>query len=58
MAATGRKDWFPSKHSTICSIHFENTSFIEGKKLRLLKKTAFPTIDILKLIDNDDEVSE
>ncbi|XP_063544482.1 uncharacterized protein LOC134752724 isoform X1 [Cydia strobilella] len=57
IAATGRKDWFPTKHSTICSIHFENTCFIEGKKLRLLKKTAFPTIDILKLIDNDDEVN-
>ncbi|XP_063544797.1 uncharacterized protein LOC134752948 isoform X3 [Cydia strobilella] len=55
IASTGRKDWFPTKHSTICSIHFENTCFIEGKKLRLLKKTACPTIDILKLIDNDDE---
>ncbi|XP_063631406.1 uncharacterized protein LOC134802695 isoform X2 [Cydia splendana] len=57
IAATGRKDWFPTKHSTICSIHFDNTSFIEGKKLRLLKKTAYPTVNILKLIENDDEVN-
>ncbi|XP_063391511.1 uncharacterized protein LOC134677023 isoform X2 [Cydia fagiglandana] len=54
IAATGRKDWFPTKHSTICSIHFDNTSFIEGKKLRLLKKTAYPTVNILKLIENDE----
>ncbi|XP_028167728.1 THAP domain-containing protein 1-like isoform X2 [Ostrinia furnacalis] len=57
IAATGRKDWFPTKHSTICSIHFESTCFIDpSKKKRLLKKTSCPTIHILKRIDNDDEV--
>ncbi|XP_073946371.1 uncharacterized protein isoform X2 [Choristoneura fumiferana] len=55
IAATGRKNWVPSKYSTICSIHFEDSCFIKKKKIRTMKKTAYPTIHILKFIDNEDE---
>ena len=53
--ATGNKEWYPTKHSTICSLHFEEASFVEGKKLRKLRKLAIPTIDVLKI--TPDEVS-
>lgn len=53
--AMGNKDWFPTKHSTICSVHFEEASFVEGKKQRILTKAAYPTVDVLKI--TTDEVS-
>ncbi|XP_045494395.1 THAP domain-containing protein 1-like [Colias croceus] len=56
--ATGHNDWFPTKYSTICSKHFSEASFVKGKKLRLLKKTAYPTIDILKTIIDEEDTNE
>ncbi|KAJ8705679.1 hypothetical protein PYW08_012725 [Mythimna loreyi] len=47
--ATGNKDWSPTKHSTICSKHFEEASFVEGKKQRILANAAYPTVDVLKI---------
>ncbi|CAG4954241.1 unnamed protein product [Colias eurytheme] len=32
--ATGRKNWFPTKHSLICSIHFHEDSFTGPSKFR------------------------
>ncbi|CAG4915114.1 unnamed protein product [Colias eurytheme] len=56
--ATGHNNWFPTKFSTICSKHFSESSFVKGKKLRLLIKTAYPTIDILKTITDEEDTNE
>ncbi|KAL0852565.1 hypothetical protein ABMA27_016998 [Loxostege sticticalis] len=46
--ATGQKNWFPTKFSTICSIHFNDGSFAETNKNRRLNTDAIPTMDVLK----------
>ena len=40
-----REDWFPSKHSLICSTHFTESCFVvrPGKRGRLLKQNPVPT---------------
>ncbi|KAL0861114.1 hypothetical protein ABMA27_009613 [Loxostege sticticalis] len=43
--ATGQKNWFPTKFSSICSIHFNDGSFAETNKNRRLNTDAIPTID-------------
>ena len=43
-AAHGGKLWTPSKHSYLCSEHFEPTCFVTNRGIRLLKKNAVPTI--------------
>lgn len=53
---TGKKNWFPTKCSRICSVHFNEGSFKKTNKFRRLTTTAIPTIDVLK-ISNNDEVS-
>ncbi|KAL0895580.1 hypothetical protein ABMA27_011678 [Loxostege sticticalis] len=52
--ATGQKNWFPTKYSTICSIHFTEESFAETNKNRRLTTDAIPTIDVLKTSTYDD----
>ena len=41
-----QKDWFPKRHSLICSEHFEQSCFVvrPGKKGRCLNPNAVPTI--------------
>ena len=41
-----RKDWFPKRHSLICSEHFKQSCFVgrPGKKGRRLNPNAVPTI--------------
>lgn len=53
--ATGRKNWFPTKYSRICSIHFREDSFTRPSKYRRVIPTAYPTIDVVK-ISNDEKV--
>ncbi|KAL0821356.1 hypothetical protein ABMA28_005945 [Loxostege sticticalis] len=45
--ATGQKNWFPTKFSTICSIHFNDGSFAETNKNRRLITDAIPTMDLM-----------
>lgn len=51
-----KKNWFPTKFCRICSVHFNEGSFKETNKFRRLTTKAIPTIDVLK-ISNNDEVS-
>lgn len=42
--ATKRKGFIPSKTSTLCSAHFEESVFETGGLRRKLKKDAIPTL--------------
>lgn len=53
--ATGRKKWFPTKNSRICSIHFHDDTFTGPSKYRRVISTAYPTIDVV-MISNDGKV--
>ncbi|VVC88092.1 unnamed protein product [Leptidea sinapis] len=44
--ATGRKNWFPTKYSTICSSHFSDEDFSESPKLRKLYPNVYPKIEV------------
>ncbi|CAG4957355.1 unnamed protein product [Parnassius apollo] len=46
---TGRQDWFPTKNSRICSVHFQEYDFDETAKKRNLMKSSIPTLNIWKL---------
>ncbi|KAL0902132.1 hypothetical protein ABMA27_000076 [Loxostege sticticalis] len=41
--ATGQKNWFPTKFTTICSIHFNDGSFAETNKNRRLNTYLLST---------------
>ncbi|CAH0404372.1 unnamed protein product [Chilo suppressalis] len=56
--ATGNKDWFPTKHSRICSIHFNEYDFTETNKFRRLHTLAIPTIDVLKTSNNNEIIHQ
>ncbi|XP_063830721.1 peroxynitrite isomerase THAP4-like [Ostrinia nubilalis] len=53
--ATGKKNWFPSKYSTICSIHFKNDDFLVTEKSKRLHETAYPTVHVLSSTTNGEE---
>ncbi|RVE53005.1 hypothetical protein evm_002303 [Chilo suppressalis] len=55
--ATGNKDWFPTKHSTICSVHFKEDDYVSTKKRRLFEK-AYPTIQIVKTTSSEEEINQ
>ncbi|RVE51214.1 hypothetical protein evm_004179 [Chilo suppressalis] len=55
--ATGNKDWFPTKHSTICSMHFKEDDYVSTKKRRLFEK-AYPTIQIVKTTSSEEEINQ
>ena len=42
--AIRREKWFPTQSSVLCSTHFSDDCFVEGKKNRRLKKDAVPSI--------------
>ncbi|CAK1603904.1 unnamed protein product [Parnassius mnemosyne] len=45
---TGRKDWIPTKSSTICSQHFNEDDFeVKNSKKRYLKNGAVPHVQIV-----------
>jgi len=39
-----RENWTPTNRETVCSIHFLPDDFTIGKKYRILKRTAIPSI--------------
>lgn len=42
------EDWWPSKHSTVCSAHFLPTDlYVTNKNMRRLKKTAVPVFKVI-----------
>ncbi|CAH2088522.1 unnamed protein product [Euphydryas editha] len=50
--ATGRpSNWFPTKNSTICSIHFEEKMFQPLKKKRSLFKWAIPKLRLRQIFE-------
>ncbi|RVE46869.1 hypothetical protein evm_008514 [Chilo suppressalis] len=53
----GNKDWFPTKHSTICSMHFKEDDYVSMKKRRLFEK-AYPTIQIVKTTSSEEEINQ
>lgn len=58
MDATGRKsDWFPTKNSTICSVHFEPKCFHPTSKIRRLFDWAVPTLRLRLRIEYRTEPS-
>ncbi|CAK1582458.1 unnamed protein product [Parnassius mnemosyne] len=50
--ATGKKIWFPSKHSKICSAHFQEKDFNPTRKRRILLDHAYPTIHVWTTSEN------
>ncbi|CAH0720588.1 unnamed protein product, partial [Brenthis ino] len=54
--ATGKTNWFPTKYSRICSVHFTNEQFNSSTKRRTLIKSAVPTVDIWRLITATDNL--
>lgn len=36
--------WVPSDHSSVCSLHFTESDYKKGTKLRMLLPTAIPTV--------------
>ena len=42
--AIRREKWFPNQSSVLCSTHFSDDYFVEGKKNTRLKKDAVPSI--------------
>ncbi|XP_045506766.1 THAP domain-containing protein 1-like [Colias croceus] len=42
--AIHRANWKPSKHSRLCSKHFESDCYLDGKKRKVLCRDAVPTI--------------
>lgn len=41
--AAGRHDWQPTKYSKICSVHFDEDSFVYKRKRIQLKECSVPT---------------
>lgn len=41
--ATGRQNWIPSKHTRICSEHFEANAYLCNEQFKNLKSSAIPT---------------
>lgn len=44
--ATGKCDWSPGKHDTICSVHFEDETFLQRNPCTQLCADAFPTLKL------------
>jgi len=44
VAAIRPDGWTPNKNHKICSKHFKDSDFLEGKTYRVLKKDVIPTI--------------
>ncbi|CAK1580409.1 unnamed protein product [Parnassius mnemosyne] len=50
---TGRKDWIPTKSSTICSQHFNEDDFeVKNSKKRYLKNGAVPHVQIMYIVND------
>ncbi|CAH2109178.1 unnamed protein product [Euphydryas editha] len=57
--ATGRpSNWFPTKNSTICSIHFEEKMFQPLKKKRSLFKWAIPKLRLRQIFEKMEIASD
>ncbi|CAG4989203.1 unnamed protein product [Parnassius apollo] len=54
--ATGKKNWFPSKHSKICSAHFQEQDFNPTRKRRVLLDHAYPTIHVWTTSENVSDI--
>ncbi|XP_026733645.1 THAP domain-containing protein 1-like isoform X2 [Trichoplusia ni] len=59
ISATGKRNWFPTSNSRICSLHFTESDYNNSTKRRTLLKNAVPTVNTWKLItevtNNDDD---
>ncbi|CAG4954238.1 unnamed protein product [Parnassius apollo] len=50
---TGRKDWIPTKSSTICSQHFNEDDFeVKNSKKRYLKNGAVPHVQVVYIVND------
>ncbi|KAJ0184315.1 hypothetical protein K1T71_000738 [Dendrolimus kikuchii] len=55
ITATGRKDWFPTKYSTICSSHITQEDFDNTKNIRRLYPNTYPKTEVWE--QHDDNLS-
>ncbi|CAG4949862.1 unnamed protein product [Parnassius apollo] len=50
------KNWFSSKHSKICSAHFQEQDFNPTRKRRVLLDHAYPTIHVWTTSENVSDI--